>query len=94
MKRLIDAENPHVLRPELGTRPRVCYKNLHRFTHCFNGGSVVARQGRGLECVKGALVTLRHNGAVVATCETDAFGDFKFDGLAPQSGRYRVDVTR
>ena len=42
MKRLQAEEGFEVLRPELGTRPRVWYKNLHLMTKCFVGGSVVA----------------------------------------------------
>ena len=43
-----------VLQPELGTKPRVYYKNLHRHSKCFIGGSVVATIGDVKECVSGA----------------------------------------
>jgi hypothetical protein len=70
----------------------VYYKNLHRFEKCFLGGSVVADVKGTLECVSGARIVLKRDGQVVATAESDAFGDFKFDGLEPDSGRYEVEV--
>ena len=30
---------------------------------------------------------------VVGNTSSDAYGDFRFDGLAPSSGSYRVEVT-
>jgi hypothetical protein len=69
------------LQPELGTRPRVYYRNLQRFDHCFIGGSVCASLNGQLDAVEGASVELRRDGAVLATRQSDAFGDFKFDGV-------------
>jgi Fe-S-cluster-containing dehydrogenase component len=93
MARLAADEGLTVLKPELATRPRVYYKNVHRFTHCFVGGSVLAREGGVLDCVSGARVELFKGGKSVQTTHTDAFGDFKFDGLAAASGRYRVRIS-
>lgn len=81
-----------VLKPELGTKPRVWYRNLHLMTKCFVGGSVVAEIGGVTECVEGAQVELEKDGKVVAQTRTDAFGDFKFDGLDPESGAYDCRV--
>jgi Fe-S-cluster-containing dehydrogenase component len=86
------ADGLEVLKPELGTNPRVHYRNLHRVTKHFVAGSVFARSGGIADCVEGAGVTLLKNGAEVATTETDAFGDFKFDRLDPGSGLYRVQI--
>ena len=71
------------LRPELRTRPRVLYRNLNRATRCFLGGTItrIGDAGRGLENVSQALVELQVAGAPVMNCTSDAFGDFKFDGL-------------
>lgn len=91
--RLAAAEGLTVLKPELATRPRVYYKNAHRFTRCFVGGSVLTRQGGVLDCVSGARVDLLKGGTSVQTTHTDVFGDFKFDGLAADSGRYRVRIS-
>lgn len=85
-------ERLQVLKPELGTRPHVFYKNLHRFTHSFIGGSVVSDVGGTMECVEGAKVELLRAGTTLNTTHTDAFGDFKFDALENDSGTYTVHV--
>lgn len=74
-------EGLRVLQPELGTRPRVHYRNLHRIDTCFVGGSAVAKIDGRVECVSDAEVTLLQGGSVVASARTDAFGDFRIDGL-------------
>ena len=77
-----------VLNPELGTKPRVWYRNLHLYDKCFVGGSVVADVAGVTECVEGAEVDLIKEGGVIASTRTDTYGDFKFDGLPPDSGAY------
>jgi Fe-S-cluster-containing dehydrogenase component len=93
MKRIQAEENLAVLRPELGTKPRVYYKNLHRFTKCFVGGTVVERVEGVEECAGGAEVVLTQNGTEVGRATTDFFGEFMIDGLEPNSGRYRLEIT-
>jgi len=87
------AEALEELRPELNSKPRVLYKNLYRYNRCFIGGSVAATSGDEINCVADAAVTLLQNGNTIATLKTDAFGDFKFDRLSPQSGQYTVEVS-
>jgi len=86
-------EKLEVLNPELNTRPRVWYKNLHRYTKCFVGGSVLGRVNGVTECAAGAKVELRNGFGKVAEAVTDTFGDFKFDGIAPDSGAYSVAIA-
>jgi Fe-S-cluster-containing dehydrogenase component len=86
------AESLTVLRPELGTKPRVYYGNLHRFDKCFIGGSAIAEIDGVTECVADAAVVVRKAGAEVARTTTDAFGDFKCDGFEPDSGLYTVAI--
>ena len=87
-------EGLRTLRPELGTRPRVWYRHLYRFDHCFIGGTVSRLRDGAAECVEGATVELRRPaGTLVATTATDAFGDFRFDALPPHSGGYEVAVV-
>jgi Fe-S-cluster-containing dehydrogenase component len=81
-----------VLRPELGTRPRIWYRNLDRVDRDFIGGSVSEARGGVIDCVEGAEVQLEREGAVIATLRTDAFGDFRFDGLERTCSVYRVRV--
>lgn len=85
-------EGLRVLQPELGTRPRVHYRHLHRIDRLFVGGSVVATVAGRTDCVEGAEVRLLRNGDVLATTTTDAFGDFRFDELPAGSGRLSVHV--
>lgn len=81
------------LHPEHGTRPRAVYLNLYRFDTCFIAGSVAVRKDGVVDCAAGVTVTLRRGSIEVARAATDAFGDFKFDGLEPGSGPYTVDVA-
>jgi len=46
-----------------------------------------------VDCVEGASVRLLKNGAPVASATTDNYGDFKFDRLDENSGRYTVEVS-
>jgi Fe-S-cluster-containing dehydrogenase component len=88
------AQGLEVLKPELGTRPRVYYRNLHRFDKHFIAGSVVAEIDRTLECVAGATVILRRpddHGREIARAATDVFGDFKFDTL--DAGHYQIEIS-
>ncbi len=93
MQRLAAAENLSVDRPELGTRPRVYYKNLHLMTHCFVGGSVAHHVNGIEECAAGATVVLRQQGREIGRAITDTFGEFKIDRLPPGSGHYDLEVT-
>ena len=76
------------MKPELGTKPRVYYKNLWRYSTCFIAGSVSAKTKGVVDCVEGATVRLLKDGAVVAEATTDNYGDFKFDRLDENSGDY------
>ena len=82
-----------VMKPELGTKPRVYYKNLWRYTSCFIAGSVSAKAKGAVDCVEGASVRLLRNGAVLAQAKTDNYGDFKFDRLDENSGDYVVEIS-
>ena len=44
------------------------------------------------DCVAGARVALSQDGKQLAETHSDAFGDFKLDGLPEQSGTYRIDI--
>ena len=87
------AEGLRVLRPELGTKPRVYYRNLHRFDKCFIGGSLVADVDGVAECAAGVRVALWKDARQVGQTVSDVFGDFKFDGLEPDGGGYRIEAS-
>jgi Fe-S-cluster-containing dehydrogenase component len=88
-----DQGHLQVLKPELKTRPRVYYKNLHRYSKCFIGGTVVATIGGTKECISDAVVELRSKKNAIGRLNSDTFGDFKFDGIDPDSGAYDVTIT-
>ncbi len=92
MARIAREQGLETLRPELGTRPRVYYRNLWRYSTCFIGGSVSAEQGGVVDCVEGATIRLVKGGKPVAETRSDNYGDFKFDKLAENSGAYTVEV--
>lgn len=93
MQRIVAEEGLEVLQPELGTKPRVYYKNMHLMTGCFVGGSVVANVGGVEECAEGAEVILKQNGNELARATSDTFGEFKLDKLEPNSGQYELEVN-
>jgi len=93
MARMAAEEGLEVLRPELGTKPRVWYRNLWRYTTAFIGGSVSAEANGEIDCVEGATVTLSKDGGKVAQATTDNYGDFKFDRLEEGSGKYTVEIA-
>ena len=91
IEKLKKAEGLEVYRSELGSKPRVYYKNLYRYTKAFIAGSVAL--GEKDECAEGAKVTLTH----VASKKTEVvtannYGDFKFDNLEENSGKYTLEV--
>jgi hypothetical protein len=93
MLRMAREQSLEVMKPELGTKPRVWYRNMWRYATCFIGGSVAAEAGGLVDCVEGATVRLTKDGAAIAETTTDNYGDFKFDRLSEGSGRYAVEIT-
>ncbi|MFC1932056.1 4Fe-4S dicluster domain-containing protein [Chloroflexota bacterium] len=93
MAQIIKDENLEVLHPEYKTKPRVYYKNLYRFLKCFIGGSVAIEVADISECADGARVTLFKNSTKIGEAITDNYGDFKFDNLEENSGRYSLEIV-
>ena len=93
MKKTAETEGLKVLKPDLGTNPRVWYRGLERWETCFVGGSVSADLGGTVECVEAADVTLSQGDTILARTVTDGFGDFRFNKLVGDGGTYRIDVT-
>ena len=92
MQRIVREEKLSVLHPEFGTKPRVYYRNLERWTRVFVAGSVAGKIGGVTECIDGARVLLERDGAKLAESMSDAYGDFRFNGLEEGSGAYRVRI--
>jgi Fe-S-cluster-containing dehydrogenase component len=94
MQEVIKTEKLEVYRPEVKTNPTVYYKNLYRFMRCFIGGSVAVHIDGKDECAEGAMVTLFNAaGGKIGDITTDNYGDFKFDNLAENSGKYKIQIT-
>jgi len=93
MARIAGEQALEVMKPEAGTKPRVYYRNLWRYSKCFIGGSVSAEANGAVDCMEGASVRLLKDGAPIATTTTDNYGDFKFDRLDEGSGRYSVEIS-
>ena len=93
MQRIVTEQKLEVMKPELNTRPRVYYRNLWRYSKCFIGGTISANVGDSVDCVEGAKVRLMKDNQVVAESVSDSYGDFKFDRLDENSGRYFVEVS-
>ena len=66
---LMKAEALEIYRPELGTAPRVFYKNLYRWTKVFVAGSAYFADSG--DCAEGCEVTISRDDAVVAKAMTN-----------------------
>jgi len=93
MARMAREEGLEVMKPEAGTKPRVYYRNLWRYSKCFIGGTLAAQTNDTFDCVEGASVRLTKDGRTVAETTSDNYGDFKFDKLDENSGRYLVEIS-
>jgi Fe-S-cluster-containing dehydrogenase component len=92
MAEIKSREELQELQPESATQPRVHYKNLHLFTHEFIGGTVIETVDGTTDCVADARIKLERSGTVIGEAVTDAFGEFKIDGLEPESGPYGIVI--
>ncbi|MEM8731101.1 MAG: 4Fe-4S dicluster domain-containing protein [Pseudomonadota bacterium] len=92
-----DAMDARVAAGELSPRggstgPRLFDKNFERVTKCFLGATVTVQRGDLEDCAEGIAVQLKRDGVVIAGQTTDAFGDFKFDGLEGQGETYEIVI--
>lgn len=93
MQAMARQQNLEVMKGELGTKPRVYYRNLWRYTTCFIGGTVSVEARGAVDCVEGANVRLLRGSTVIREVTTDNYGDFKFDQLQENSGTYTIEVS-
>ncbi len=93
MQRIQAEEDLEVLRPELGTKPRVYYKNLHRITKCFVGGTVVEQADGVEECAAGAEVVLKRTVERSGGRRRTSSVSSPSTGSSPDSGGYQLEVT-
>jgi len=93
MARMARDEGLEVMKPEAGTKPRVYYRNLWRYSKCFIGGTLAAEADGIVDCVEGASIFLIKDGRTLAETTSDTYGDFKFDKLDEGSGKYQVEIS-
>ena len=93
MQKMAGEEGLEVMQPELGTQPRVWYRNLWRYSKAFIGASVSAETDGVVDCIEGASVVLSKGANKVTETTTDIYGDFKFDKLEENSGSYNVKIS-
>jgi Fe-S-cluster-containing dehydrogenase component len=93
MARIAREQGLEVMKPELATAPRVYYRNLWRYSKCFIGGTLAVEANGAVDCVEGASVRLMQGGTLIADTVSDNYGDFKFDKLDENSGRYLIEIA-
>ena len=93
MQQMVEREGLEDLRPDLATRPRVHYKNLWRYNRDFVAGTVSVERDGIVECLQGACVMLRCDGAVIGEADTDGFGDFKLDRLVADGKTCTLEIA-
>jgi Fe-S-cluster-containing dehydrogenase component len=81
MAAMVASEGLEVLKPELGAKPRVYYKNLYLYEKAFIAARVVF--GDTDECGEGATATVTQAGQKVGEAVASNYGDFYVDGLEP-----------
>ena len=91
MAKIAKAEGLRVLKPQLGTKPRVWYKNLHLTDTHFIGGTVLDST-RG-DVIEGAHILLEQDGHPARSTHSDCFGDFTIDGLSDEGGACRLILS-
>lgn len=92
MAEQVRSEGLRALSPELGTKPRVHYRNLDRYDRLFIGGALEAFLNGRVDCLEGAAVELWHEQLPIQGVASDAFGEFRFGGLQPHSGEYELRI--
>jgi Fe-S-cluster-containing dehydrogenase component len=81
MAKRVAAEGLEGYRPDLGTKPRVLYKNLYRWEKVFVAASLAYRDTD--ECAEGAQVTVSKEGVTVGEGVANNYGEFVVDKLEP-----------
>lgn len=89
----VNDEKLEVFRPELNTKPRVFYKNLHLYNKLFVAGEVLVSLDGVIDCASKAHVDLYSQDNKLASTETDAFGEYKIEGLDLELGDCELKIS-
>lgn len=76
---------------ESSHKPRVLYRNLHKYTTCFISGALAYKQDGIEKAAADATVRLKLNGEVLKEVKTDFFGEFKIDRIPKNSGTFEIE---
>jgi Fe-S-cluster-containing dehydrogenase component len=87
--KIVASEGLEFFKPELGAKPRVYYKNLHKWTRAFIGGTAVFADTD--ECAEGVHAVVNRGGETVGEAVSNNFGDFVVDRLEP--GEYELTLA-
>jgi Fe-S-cluster-containing dehydrogenase component len=90
MAEVTASEGLQAFRADLGTKPRVYYKNLHRWTKAFVAANVVSKTTD--ENVEGASAVVELDGQKAGEAKTNNYGDFVVDRLEPGK-EYKLTVS-
>ncbi len=93
MRKRAEDEQLEVMKPELDTKPRIYYRNLYRYNTVLVGGTVTCENDTVDDCVEGATATLIAQGSEESVVETDEFGEFRFDRVAPNTGSCEILIA-
>lgn len=88
------AERDGLVRPPSAAqaRSRIWFRNAGALTHSFLGGTLVRPSEGREDCASGLVVRLTGADGAGSEERSDAFGDFKFDGLSGAGETYRLEV--
>ncbi|MDR0817710.1 MAG: oxidoreductase [Clostridiales Family XIII bacterium] len=72
-------------------KPRVLYKNLHRYKSNFISGELFYKEDGIERAATDAKVSLTLNDTPLAEVQTDFFGEFKFDYIPDDAGTFEIE---
>ncbi len=75
-----------------GARQRIYYANAYRMNADLIAGTVLKQEAERTECASGINLELIVDGAQVAGATSDAFGEFRFDRVAPDSSSRQIHL--
>jgi len=93
MLAIINEEKLEPIRADLNTRPRVFYKNLHRYNKVFVAGEVLACLNGVTDCVANARVALYSQGNELVSTRSNEFGEYMLDGLDTGIGPCELEIS-
>ena len=93
MASVVKEEKLETFQPDLNTKPRVFYKNLHLYNKLFVAGEVLLSLDGVIDCASKARVDLYSQDNRLASTETDEFGEYKIDGLDLELGECELKIS-